>query len=136
MKHNSNSKDVGALPFEAGQVRDRRPTAIADSKRQLGGAMKCIKRIAVMVIGGTVLIIGMLLIVLPGPAFIVIPLGLTILAVECAWARRLLRSARAVLPLDSKNPARKRISVESVRRSIAFLLRRVRREVLSKRKLT
>jgi len=32
--------------------------------------------------------------VLPGPAFIVIPLGLAILATEYAWARRWLRKVR------------------------------------------
>lgn len=100
--------------------------------------MKRLKRILVMVVGGTVLAIGLALIVLPGPAFVVIPLGLAILAVEFAWARRLLRSARAVLPLNSRNdspPARKRITVRSVRRSVAFLIRQVRRTLLPKRKL-
>ena len=40
--------------------------------------------------------IGIVLVVLPGPAFIVIPLGLAILAVEFAWARRWLRKARGL----------------------------------------
>lgn len=53
-----------------------------------------IKRIALLIIGGTVLLIGVALLVLPGPAFIVIPAGLSILAVEFAWARRWLRRAR------------------------------------------
>lgn len=35
--------------------------------------------------------IGIALIVLPGPAFVVIPIGLAILATEYAWARRWLR---------------------------------------------
>jgi UPF0716 family protein affecting phage T7 exclusion len=46
------------------------------------------------VIGGTVLLIGIALLVLPGPAFIVIPIGLAILATEYAWARHWLRKAR------------------------------------------
>jgi len=58
--------------------------------------MKQFKRIVVMVLGGTVLGIGIVLVVLPGPAFIVIPLGLAILAVEFAWARRWLRKARGL----------------------------------------
>jgi hypothetical protein len=101
--------------------------------------MKQVKRIVVIVVGGTVLAVGVALIVLPGPAFIVIPLGLAILAIEFAWAKRWLRSARAVLPLNSKNPLsarNKRVSVQSIRRSTAFLLRQVRRTVLPKRKLT
>jgi uncharacterized protein (TIGR02611 family) len=48
------------------------------------------RRIAVLVIGGTVCLIGVLMIVLPGPAFVVIPLGLGILGLEFAWARRWL----------------------------------------------
>jgi len=48
-------------------------------------------RIVVLVVGSTVVIIGVALLVLPGPAFVVIPLGLAILATEFAWARRWLR---------------------------------------------
>ncbi len=59
--------------------------------------MQRIKRIAVTVVGGTVLALGIALIVLPGPAFIVIPAGLAILAVEFAWARRWLNKARGLL---------------------------------------
>ena len=50
-----------------------------------------IKKILVLIIGGTVLLIGIILIFLPGPSFIVIPAGLAILAIEFSWARRLLK---------------------------------------------
>ena len=43
------------------------------------------------VVGSTILVIGVVMMVLPGPAFIVIPIGLGILATEFAWAKRLLR---------------------------------------------
>lgn len=56
--------------------------------------MKTFRRIAIAVAGGTVLALGVALLVLPGPAFIVIPLGLAILAVEFAWARRWLHQVR------------------------------------------
>ena len=52
------------------------------------------KRIVVAVVGGTVTLIGIALIVLPGPAFIVIPIGLSILATEFVWARGFLKKAR------------------------------------------
>jgi tellurite resistance protein TerC len=52
------------------------------------------RRIAVAVVGGTVLAIGIALIVLPGPAFVVIPLGLAILGAEFAWARYWLRRVK------------------------------------------
>lgn len=52
------------------------------------------RRIAVAVVGGTVLAIGLALLVLPGPAFVVIPLGLAILGAEFAWARHWLRRVK------------------------------------------
>ncbi len=56
--------------------------------------MKKVKRVIVALVGGTVLAVGLSLMVLPGPAFIVIPAGLAILGVEFAWARRWLRAVR------------------------------------------
>ena len=56
--------------------------------------IKVVRRVIVSVIGATVLLIGVALLVLPGPAFIVIPIGLAILATEYAWARRWLRKVR------------------------------------------
>ena len=53
------------------------------------------RRIVVAVIGGSVFLIGIAMIVLPGPAIIVVPLGLGILGLEFAWARVWLRKLRA-----------------------------------------
>ncbi|GAB4189317.1 MAG: hypothetical protein Tsb002_16250 [Wenzhouxiangellaceae bacterium] len=44
--------------------------------------------------GVTVLFIGVLMIVLPGPAIVMIPAGLTILGLEYAWARRWLEQGK------------------------------------------
>jgi tellurite resistance protein TerC len=52
------------------------------------------KRVIVAVVGFTVLLAGVAMLVLPGPAFIVIPLGLAILATEFLWARNLLRKVK------------------------------------------
>jgi uncharacterized protein (TIGR02611 family) len=52
------------------------------------------KRLIIAVVGFTVLAIGLAMIVLPGPAFIVIPLGLAILATEFIWARNLLKKVK------------------------------------------
>ena len=57
-------------------------------------ALRFARKVAVAVIGASVLALGIALIVLPGPAVIVIPLGLAILATEFLWARRLLRRVR------------------------------------------
>ena len=56
--------------------------------------IKVVRRVIVSVIGATVLLLGVALLVLPGPAFIVIPIGLAILATEYAWARRWLKKVR------------------------------------------
>jgi uncharacterized protein (TIGR02611 family) len=57
-------------------------------------SIKRVKRLLIAVMGFTVLLIGIAMIVLPGPAFIVIPVGLGILATEFIWARRLLKKVK------------------------------------------
>jgi len=52
------------------------------------------RRIVVGLIGGTVLLIGIILLVTPGPGTAVIIGGLAILATEFVWARRWLRKVR------------------------------------------
>lgn len=61
-----------------------------------------VRRVVVGVIGGTVLLIGFALIFLPGPAFIVIPLGLALLATEFVWAQRCLQKARQLFKRKDK----------------------------------
>ena len=56
-----------------------------------------VRKVFIAIIGGTVLLIGIALIVLPGPAILVIPIGLAILATEFAWAQRALQRARALV---------------------------------------
>ncbi len=56
-----------------------------------------LRKLVIAIIGGTVLLIGVALIVLPGPAFIVIPIGLAILATEFAWARTMVNRAKAMV---------------------------------------
>ena len=52
---------------------------------------KTARRMVIAVVGSTVVLIGVVMIVLPGPAILVVPAGLAILATEFAWARRLLK---------------------------------------------
>jgi uncharacterized protein (TIGR02611 family) len=71
-------------------------------------AYRLAKRIAVGVAGGSVLLVGIAMIILPGPAVVVIPVGLGILSLEFAWARswleRIRARARAVAGLARKTP--------------------------------
>ncbi|MHC1766416.1 MAG: PGPGW domain-containing protein [Verrucomicrobiia bacterium] len=55
------------------------------------------KRIAITVVGWLVLLLGIVMIVLPGPAFILIPAGLAILATQFEWAKRWLRKSRELI---------------------------------------
>jgi tellurite resistance protein TerC len=66
--------------------------------------LRVAKRIVVAVVGGTVTLIGIALIVLPGPAFVVLPIGLSILATEFVWARRFLKKARQVVTRLKSKP--------------------------------
>jgi uncharacterized protein (TIGR02611 family) len=52
------------------------------------------KRIGVTIAGFAVLLAGVVLLVLPGPGWLLIFLGLAILATEYMWAARLLETAK------------------------------------------
>ena len=60
-------------------------------KELIVGTLRAAWRLVILAIGSTVVLIGVALIFTPGPAFVVIPVGLAILATEFVWARRLLR---------------------------------------------
>ena len=56
--------------------------------------LKYARRVVISVMGITVILIGIAMLILPGPGTVVIPIGLAILATEYAWARRWLRFVR------------------------------------------
>ncbi len=56
-----------------------------------------VRRIVVAILGTSVLLVGIVMIVAPGPAFVVIPLGLAILAAEFGWARNWLKKFREMI---------------------------------------
>jgi Putative transmembrane protein (PGPGW) len=60
-------------------------------------ALPALRRFLIGTIGFSVVLIGLVMIVLPGPAFIVVPLGVAILASEFAWARRVWRRGRILI---------------------------------------
>ena len=63
----------------------------------LKGIPAPLRKPIVAVIGSTIFLLGVAMIVLPGPAVVVIPVGLGILATEFAWARRAIRRARVMI---------------------------------------
>ncbi len=50
-------------------------------------------RIVFAVAGGIVLLGGLIMLVTPGPAFVLIPIGLAMLSLEFVWAERMLDKA-------------------------------------------
>jgi putative transmembrane protein PGPGW len=99
--------------------------------------MKSFKRILIMILGGTVLAIGIAMVVLPGPAFIIIPAGLSILAIEFAWARRWLNSTRALLPQRLRDQLlSQKLTIISAWRRLELPFRQGRQSLHPKRKVT
>jgi len=56
--------------------------------------LRQVRRLAILVCGLTVALVGLIMFVTPGPGLVVLPLGLAILAIEFVWARRLLHQVR------------------------------------------
>ncbi len=72
-----------------------RPRVVALLIRRLAElTYKAARRIVIGVVGTTVLLIGVVMIFTPGPALVLIPLGLAILSIEFAWARYWLKRVR------------------------------------------
>jgi tellurite resistance protein TerC len=52
------------------------------------------RRIAIALIGSTTLLLGVAMLIMPGPGLLVIPIGLALLSIEFVWARRWLARIR------------------------------------------
>jgi tellurite resistance protein TerC len=63
----------------------------------VGVTYKVARRIVIAIVGFTVLLLGVIMLVTPGPAFLMIPGGLAILGLEFAWARHWLKKARQTI---------------------------------------
>lgn len=75
-----------------------------------------------LIVGGAVVLIGVLLLFIPGPAFVVIPAGFGILALEFSWARRWMRKFMEWLRYYSSPKNLKRILYENSLSLVLFLL--------------
>jgi uncharacterized protein (TIGR02611 family) len=80
----SVAEEEPVKPSLVDRLRDRR-----DRQR----AKPLVVRILYIVVGFTLLLAGVAMLVLPGPAFVVIPIGLALLSLEFAWAENLLERA-------------------------------------------
>ena len=89
-----------AAPAQDSELPRRGPRAwflrTRDRVRNLPGGF-WLWRIAVTVIGVLVVAVGIVLLPLPGPGWVIIFAGLGLLATEYAWAATLLRRVRGLL---------------------------------------
>jgi len=78
-----------------------------------------VKRYLKIAFGFTLLVLGLVMVFTPGPGWLVIGVGLGVLAAEYVWARRLLEQVKqrsikirdAVLPTNGTKPATKPVSI-------------------------
>jgi uncharacterized protein (TIGR02611 family) len=74
---------------------------------------RLLRRIAITVVGTTLLTLGVVLLVAPGPGIVVIVLALAVFAIEYEWARRLLREAKKVALSATQKTATNRVAKAS-----------------------
>ncbi len=88
---------VGILASAVGARRDT-AALVSPLAEELGDlavlTYQNLKKLVILVLGISVLLVGVAMIVLPGPAILVMPAGLAILATQFAWARLLLRKMK------------------------------------------
>jgi uncharacterized protein (TIGR02611 family) len=72
-----------------------RSLLVFDDQHPLYNSYRLAKRIVIGIVGGTVLALGIVMMITPGPGIPAIIAGLGILAIEFAWARIWLKKAKA-----------------------------------------
>lgn len=102
-----------ALGAEPGTPRPDRRRGRLHRRLHSNRALALVTKAVVAVVGVAVLLAGIVMIVTPGPAFVLIPLGLAILATEFEWAHHWLQKARrkaheARLRAEAMDPAVRR----------------------------
>ncbi|HEV8066315.1 MAG TPA: PGPGW domain-containing protein [Planctomycetaceae bacterium] len=70
--------------------------------------LRLVWRLGVLVVGTILLVAGVIMIVTPGPAIVLIPLSLGVLATEFPWARTVLRKARPMIDRMVERARRRR----------------------------
>ena len=86
--------------FRAAAIAAELETGEREPTRR-GAWRQSIFRMVRMGIGLGVVVLGIIMMPLPGPGMLVVALGLAILARDVAWADRLLRKVRERLPSDA-----------------------------------
>ncbi len=82
-----------------------------------------VRRIIIGVAGGSLVVLGLVLFVLPGPFWLLIPLGVALLGTQFPWAKRLMRRSKAWLL--AKLPASEVGRINWLFAKVARLVRRI-----------
>ncbi len=104
----SSSRDWRRAAYEAEFETGRHEESVTAARSAL------VVRVARMSIGGILLLIGLILLVLPGPGLIVVAAGLAVLARDVPWASRLLVKVRERIPKNESGETPKWIIVVGV----------------------
>jgi uncharacterized protein (TIGR02611 family) len=75
--------------------------------------VRLLRRIAVSVVGTVILVVGVVLLVAPGPGLVVIALALAVFAIEYQWARRHLAAVQARARSAAHKAAASRVATAS-----------------------
>lgn len=81
-------------------ARERVRGRAQEQRRRISTRMRAwrqVRRWSIGAVGGTIMVLGLALVPLPGPGWLIVFVGLGILASEFEWAERLLRWGRGVL---------------------------------------
>jgi len=106
-------RDQPERPGEPALVRKLRARQVEHKRRGR------LYRWAFVLLGLAILAVGIAMLALPGPAFVVIPIGLAILSLEFVWAERLLEKAlikgeEAKRKAAEATPAQKALSAAAI----------------------
>lgn len=109
---NSSENPGEITPADLPAVQQTQPVPVSPRPRLLTGRVglyfwKNIRKIVVLVIGATVILAGIAMLVLPGPGWLTIYVGVSILASEFLWAKWVLSQAQSRLKQLMQNGLKK-----------------------------
>ena len=90
------SMDDPSLPIDKKPPPGRDRSTLIDGVRA-HPVTRATKKVAIAIVGGAIVVLGLVLVPLPGPGWLIVLAGLGVWAIEFAWARQLLRFTRRQL---------------------------------------
>lgn len=115
--------DTAVAAADPPETDPRKPRIVQrlEAQRDRHRQRHIVIRILYITVGFTLLLGGLGMLVLPGPAFLVIPIGLAVLSLEFAWAEELLERALEKGEI-AKRKAAETTKTQRILTGIAFTL--------------